>query len=48
MEMLVFAVLAALVVGFLVVLSVMGVATLHAVARLLLPVRRPVVTGGLT
>lgn len=48
METLVFAILAALVVGFLLVLAVMGVATLHAAARVLVPVRRPVVTGGLT
>lgn len=48
MEALVFAVLAALVLGFLLVLSVMGVAALRAAVRVLVPVRRPVVTGGLT
>ena len=48
METLVFAVLAVLVAGFLLTLSVMGVAALHAAIRVLVPVRRPVVTGGLT
>lgn len=45
METLVFAILAALVLGFLLVLGIMGAATLHAAALSLLDARRPALSG---
>ncbi|MDW7553315.1 MULTISPECIES: hypothetical protein [Azospirillum] len=41
METMVFLVLALLLTGFLTALSVLGMATLHATVRVILPARRP-------
>lgn len=45
METLVFAILAVLVLGFLLVLGIMGAATLHAAALAMLEPRRPAFSG---
>ncbi|MBP2297297.1 hypothetical protein [Azospirillum rugosum] len=45
METLVFAILAVLVLGFLLVLGILGAATVHAAALVVLESRRPVLSG---
>lgn len=43
MDMLVFLVLGLLLTGFLTTLSVLGIATLHALVRVVIPPRQPAV-----
>ncbi|MCW2238967.1 hypothetical protein [Azospirillum canadense] len=45
METLVFAILAVLVLGFLLVLGILGAATVHAAALVVLESRRPALSG---
>lgn len=45
METLVFAILAVLVLGFLLVLGILGAATVHAAVLVMLESRRPALSG---